>query len=317
MKDNHTHSKRITWPAATLVFIYLVGIVVLAVITLVAAWPGPSGPLVQTRLGTVSTELRYFLVVACSSALGASIHAIQSFVDYVGNRMLVKSWLLFYVVRVFVAVPLALIAYVAVRASLLSTSAPVTDLNAYGIAALSGLVGMFSKPAVDKLNDVFATLFGRQTQVEKEIARIGTTLGITTLNNYQGYVCHSLQSKEGEVAPIASDGTPKLRPGEKYQLIVWFQPYPSKDSSSDEIKVEGGTDARTVEFLLSADSEKVDVRPRQIPIIVSLKDRSPDVKFDFDAPKDFGTFEVWIEITQKNRFIDIVSRRADVGEQSN
>jgi hypothetical protein len=40
-----------------------------------------------------------------------------------------------------------------------STTGGAQDINPYGIAALSGLVGMFSKQATDKLGEVFATLF--------------------------------------------------------------------------------------------------------------------------------------------------------------
>jgi hypothetical protein len=40
-------------------------------------------------------------------------------------------------------------------------------MNAYGIAAISALAGMFSKQATDKLREIFDTLFRTQQPVER------------------------------------------------------------------------------------------------------------------------------------------------------
>lgn len=54
---------------------------------------------------------------------------------------------------------LALVFYFVIRGGFLTTSGGAKDINPYGIAALAGLVGMFSKQATDKLGEVFGTLF--------------------------------------------------------------------------------------------------------------------------------------------------------------
>ena len=54
---------------------------------------------------------------------------------------------------------LALVFYFVIRGGFLTTSGGARDINPYGIAALAGLVGMFSKQATDKLGEVFGTLF--------------------------------------------------------------------------------------------------------------------------------------------------------------
>ena len=55
---------------------------------------------------------------------------------------------------------LALIVYFTLRGGYLGQdqTAPV---NPYGVAALSALVGLFTRHAVSKLTDVFDTLFGK------------------------------------------------------------------------------------------------------------------------------------------------------------
>jgi hypothetical protein len=55
---------------------------------------------------------------------------------------------------------LALIFYFAIRGGFIAPSAGASDMNPYGIAAMAALVGMFSKQATDKLNEVFTSLFG-------------------------------------------------------------------------------------------------------------------------------------------------------------
>ena len=107
----------------------------------------------------IGTETRFLLLVIISAGLGSFIHASTSFVSYVGNKRLVMSWAWWYIVRPFIGMSLALIFYFVIRGGLLSTGTSTTDISVFGIAAVAGLVGMFSKQATDKLGEVFETLF--------------------------------------------------------------------------------------------------------------------------------------------------------------
>ena len=108
-------------------------------------------------------EERLLLLVIVMGALGSYIHAATSFADFVGNRQFAKSWTVWYLLRPFIGVGLALVIYAAVRGGLLSMviaeGVEADEINPFGIAALAGLTGMFSKQAADKLNEVFSTLF--------------------------------------------------------------------------------------------------------------------------------------------------------------
>jgi hypothetical protein len=104
-------------------------------------------------------DVALLLLVAVLSALGSYVHAATSFVDFAGNRRLVVSWIWWYPFRLFVGVSLAEIFYFAVRAGFFGTDTPTEFINPYGIAAVAGLVGLFSKQATDKLREVFETLF--------------------------------------------------------------------------------------------------------------------------------------------------------------
>jgi hypothetical protein len=104
-------------------------------------------------------EVALLLMVICASALGGALHAAVSFTDYVGNRRLATSWIWWYLLRVHVGSALAVLFYFALRGGLFSATSATDAINPFGIAALAGLVGLFSKQATDKLRELFDTMF--------------------------------------------------------------------------------------------------------------------------------------------------------------
>lgn len=108
---------------------------------------------------SVSPDTAYLLLVIIVSALGSYVHATTSFVTYVGNRDLAMSWIWWYLLRTFIGIALALLFYFALRGGFFAQQASATEVNPYGVAALAGLTGLFSKQATDKLKEIFDTLF--------------------------------------------------------------------------------------------------------------------------------------------------------------
>lgn len=106
------------------------------------------------------TKTTGLLVLALlMGAIGGYVHATTSFVSYIGNRQFKASWGWWYALRAFIGASLALLVYVAFRAGFLSGTAGTSAVDPYGIAAVSGLAGLFSKQATDKLEEVFSTVF--------------------------------------------------------------------------------------------------------------------------------------------------------------
>src|SRR5262245_11498759 len=103
-------------------------------------------------------ETRLLLLAICAGALGSFVHTATSFADFVGNRQLVKSWLWWYLLRPFIGSFLAATLYVAIRAGLMPAQG-ASGMNAFGVATVSALSGMFAKQATDKLREVFENLF--------------------------------------------------------------------------------------------------------------------------------------------------------------
>ncbi|MCP3958278.1 MAG: hypothetical protein GY719_10545 [bacterium] len=118
----------------------------------------------------IHNETRLLLLVLLVGALGSYVHAATSFVSFVGNETLRYSWMWWYVLRPFIGMALALIFYFVLRGGLLATTTDAAGISLYGITAVAGLVGMFSKQATDKLNETFKTMF-RTSRGEGDDAR--------------------------------------------------------------------------------------------------------------------------------------------------
>ena len=126
-----------------------------------AVWPveGASAVVIFNSSIGVSADVRLIWLVVITSALGSYIHTVTSFTLYAGNRSLFSSWMAWYVLRPAISAALALIFYFALRAGLFSGAAADQTINPFGIAAISGMVGMFSKQATEKLSKIFDTIF--------------------------------------------------------------------------------------------------------------------------------------------------------------
>ncbi len=170
---------RVSLVGASVFGVFIVSVGVLLVYLLIKIWPATPHPArggqaaqtggagdgypIDLFWGRVEfnllAETSLLALAAIMGALGATVFICVSFSDYVGNRRFARSWVWFYLVRLIVGPSLALIFYFALRGGFLATSSQSTDINPYGVAALAGLVGLFSKQAGDKLKQIFDALF--------------------------------------------------------------------------------------------------------------------------------------------------------------
>jgi hypothetical protein len=140
----------------------IVGLLVFAVYCLIAVWPvsaTATGATVSHVSGirlSLDQEQRLFVVVAVTGALGGLIHSARSLYAYVGNRTLLRSWVLFYLSLPFIGAGLAVLFYLILRGGLVTGTA--AQVNFFGFAAISALVGLFTPEAALKLKQIFTTL---------------------------------------------------------------------------------------------------------------------------------------------------------------
>ncbi len=114
---------------------------------------------VWVPFGRSSREVNLIWLVLVTGALGSFVYSARSFVAFVGNRTLRISWSAWYLLYPFIGAALALIFYLVIRGGFLNAATTGSEVNLYGLVAISGLVGMFSKQATTKLDELFSVMF--------------------------------------------------------------------------------------------------------------------------------------------------------------
>jgi hypothetical protein len=112
-------------------------------------------------------EQHLFLLVVLAGALVSFVHVTRSFVDFIGNRRLRPSWTWWYVLQPFTGSALAVVGYLVLRGGFFVGTSAGGIVNPFGFVAVASLVGLFSKQATNKLDELFSTMF--RTDKEREL----------------------------------------------------------------------------------------------------------------------------------------------------
>lgn len=117
---------------------------------------------------TFDRDVVLLLMVLIVGAAAALIGVSRRFLHFSLRDELTKRDAWSYVLRPFQGAILALIVYFTLRGGFLGQDA-TAPVNPYGVAAISGLVGLFTRHAVSKLTDVFDTVFGKPREEIDEV----------------------------------------------------------------------------------------------------------------------------------------------------
>lgn len=105
-------------------------------------------------------ELSLILVVMICGIIGACAFSLYAISDHLKDEDFNRKYESWYITRPIVGAGLALLFYFLLRGGVLTIGADLKNMNLLGVAAISGLVGMFSEQAMIKLRDVARPLFG-------------------------------------------------------------------------------------------------------------------------------------------------------------
>jgi len=111
------------------------------------------------------TEQAVLWMVILMGALGGFLRLASSMANYVGERQLLRSWVIYYILTPLQGAALAPLVYLLLRVGVLSPAnatvngRPTESLNLIGIYAFAALTGLFSKQAIEMMADVFSTIF--------------------------------------------------------------------------------------------------------------------------------------------------------------
>jgi IPT/TIG domain len=167
----------------------------------------------------LDSDATLLLLVTLASAVGSFVHIATSFANYAGRNRFETSWVCWYALRCPIGAALATVFYFVVRAGFFSGDAPNSAVNAYGIAAVAGFVGLFSRQATDKLRELFDTLFktdGAEEEVDPVLGSVtpnpvtvdGDPVRLTLTGS--GFVRLSEVRVDGHALPAASVGPTQI-----------------------------------------------------------------------------------------------------------
>ena len=159
-------------PVIGIILLGLIAILAYTLYSLVTAIAGhvasplvdvPVAPRLRLHLGA---DASLFYLVISAATVGSSLAMALSFVQALGTGRLTREWVVPFVLRIPTAVALAAVCYMALRAFLLPSPLPWFKMNAYGFAALFGLVGFYSKEA----NELLSNTSSRRYDITLRIA---------------------------------------------------------------------------------------------------------------------------------------------------
>ena len=168
---------------------------------------------------TLNPDAMLLLLVVLASAVGSFVHVATSFANYAGRNRFETSWVTWYVLRCPIGAALATVFYFVVRAGFFSGDAPSSAVNVYGVAAVAGFVGLFSRQATDKLRELFDTLFktdGAEADVDPVLGSVApnpVTVGDEPVHltlTGSGFVRLSEVRVGGRALPVTSVGPTQL-----------------------------------------------------------------------------------------------------------
>lgn len=148
---------------------------------LVAVWPTiPPAP--NPDPDWLTDEARMFLVAALAGALGGALQMARSYAGHLGGGNWDGRWLPWYGLRIPAGIGLALLFYMALRAGFYNNASSTEAVNPFGVAVLSALAGLFSREALEKLDELFDTLTGRQDKPPANTPRLPAPVDTAATN---------------------------------------------------------------------------------------------------------------------------------------
>lgn len=154
-------------------YMYLFVIITFLVFFMITLWPHTNS--VTGELDTaasifgvhfsLSPDRRLLWLSVAAGALGSCISATRRLSWYIGYRRLAKPWLRYFFLQPVVGMLASGICFFVILGGLLGPGT-VGKANAFGIVALSTLLGLFSEQALTKLSGVFSALLSSPPKID-------------------------------------------------------------------------------------------------------------------------------------------------------
>lgn len=281
-------------------------------------WPGGTGQ--PSGLQSMSGEVRLLVIAAIGGVLGSSLRETAKFGAH-ESEALVSDDKLSLIIRGLVAMQVAAVLFLAIRAFLMLPTTPVTAFNPVGVLALGLLTGAAANewiPAIAAL----ATMRGNAA-LDSRLDRIASAVGASVLDNYRGQIraqilhdgkplAGAMNEAQAMAAPFEIDDSLLwLEPNRKYTILAWFDPGSEGEGRGEMISISGGNDVDRITFSIAVDSSAaIGFDPGRQVCSFDPKKRSDRVAFGFVAPIMEAPFTLWLRVSQKDRLSAVLAIEA-------
>lgn len=147
------------------------------------------------------------------------------------------------------------------------------------------------------------------------VGQIKNLLTGPVLDNYQGFVCALITGDDSHEVGLNDRGTPVVEADTPYRIVVWLHPDRGSSKFAEQIDIHNGQDSDVVNFEIALDCDTVKFSPRHQPVDAAPEEESRRISFDFTAPKSAGTHNIWVQVLQKNRLIQVVQLAMEVKQK--
>lgn len=117
--------------------------------------------------GRIKDPSDLLLLTALLGAAMGSVHSLASIAIHAGRGNLGAPWVIFYICRPFTGVGIALVTSLVLMSGLGGFKVPYEE-NPLPLLAWASLAGLYSQPALDKLRELFDTLFRTRASDQEE-----------------------------------------------------------------------------------------------------------------------------------------------------
>jgi tetratricopeptide (TPR) repeat protein len=198
----------------------------------------------------------------------------------------------------------------------LRTLRALWDPNAIRPGDDDDLVTFYDDPEFRAILDPDSLAVTQSATLAQDIqSGIESALAPASLVEYMGHVAFAVTARSGKALPLNPEtSAPMANPGSACRFVVRVVPGPAReDSQGTSIPLEVPGEKRPeATFEFRTDSPDIRFSPDIMSVRVQVDAPTPDIDFAFDAPRQPGAYEFWVEVSQARRTVQMIQARLEV-----
>jgi hypothetical protein len=144
-------------------------------------------------------------------------------------------------------------------------------------------------------------------EIEQRIGKqIESALVGPTLDNYRGFICATVNDQKGQKLTLAEDGMYRATTKKPREIVIWLQPGQPEQDAGEAVDIRDGQLVDPVTFEVNLDSDFLTLTSSRKEIKAPLDKPSEHAIFPLTISAKSPLLEVWVQLFQKNRLIQVL-----------